>query len=1142
MTNFFGGGGRKTAPTPPATQLRVQTAVAGTPIPIGWGTNRIAPNLIYYNDFLATEVQQSSGGGKGSGSGGGGKGGGGGTQTNYSATVVCGLCEGPILGVGTQVGSTAAVSGNVFGSQNNNLFFNGFNNPITQATIKTLISQILTSTTTSPIGNGVWVSGNISSLAALNFALFTGSYTQTAWSFVMTNHPNDARAYRGVAYVAAAPFNLHTSPELPALNFEVMFGFLEPSNTTLDANPRDIIVDFLTNNKYGLQFPSSRIGDTNLVTLYNYCQSVGIWMSPILSAQKDANSFMQDILYGCVAEAVWSNGQLKVVPYYDSPVSGHGASFTPNLSPIYDLTDDDFQAGGNNSYSSPVIVTIKAVADIYNNVKVQYLDRNFNYAGAAGSTPDYNPTVVEVKDDALIQQYTLRARDTKQLDLFCYGPAAQQCALLQLGREQVITTYQFSLGAKFVLLEPMDLVTLTDVALGLSRKLVRIKEITENQDYTLTFLAEDMLIGSASSPLFGAQAGSGFVLNSNIDPGVTLQPFFFEPTDQLAGGLEVWMAVTGVNLATWGGANVYVSYDGINYQFSGQQLGPTRMGVTTATLPPVTQATSPPTIDSSSTLPINLTESGSQLISATQADLLGFATLCYVGGEFLAYRDATPTGANSYNLTTLNRAGYGTTPQTVPSGTTFVRIDAGVFRIPFTQDRIGQTLFIKLVNFNHYGAGPQTLASVSPYTYTIVGTALVSPLPDVQNFTTNYQSNITLFAWDEIRDFRNPIDYEIRRGATWDSAQVIGRYLHPNVPAIGSSVGGTLYLIKAHCQPISGLDVYSADAATISIVSGSSVIPLNIVKSFDEFSGVTGILTGTFGGSAYNNNGTIETFGTGDLYAVPDLYGLLDFYNFAFGSVPSDVYTIPNVYIIPDFYFINTSLVVTGTYTAPTSHFINVGRVVGCLVDVSWVSEGIPIGQNIFSWTDVFSITDIFSTSANVFISAFPNINVSSDGVFDGDVFAITDIYTVPDIYQFSITSTGWRRYRAGFYVGRSFAMQMFLQSVDPNTIAAVSAFSYAVHIPSRIDHYIGLATPSSPGGVTVTFTSDGSLVAAAFNGGPGGGPSVPGLPTWQATITNEMAGDLLTVTALSLSSAIVTTTNAGSPVARTVNIEFAGY
>src|SRR5882672_788707 len=130
MTNFFGGGGRQTDTTPPATQLRVQTAVQGTPIPIGWGANRIAPNLIYYADFIATQVQQSSGGGKGSGTGGGGKGGGGSTQTNYTATVVCGLCEGPILGVGTQAGSTLAVSGGSPASQTNNLFFNGYNNPI----------------------------------------------------------------------------------------------------------------------------------------------------------------------------------------------------------------------------------------------------------------------------------------------------------------------------------------------------------------------------------------------------------------------------------------------------------------------------------------------------------------------------------------------------------------------------------------------------------------------------------------------------------------------------------------------------------------------------------------------------------------------------------------------------------------------------------------------------------------------------------------------------------------------------------------------------------------------------------------------------------------------------------------------------
>ncbi len=853
-----------------------------------------------------------------------------------------------------------------------------------------------------------------------------------------------------------------------------------------------------------------------------------MWMSPVLVTQQSAQAFLQDVLYGAVAEAVWSNGQLKVIPYWDGAVSGNGASFTPNLSPIYDLADDDFQPGDNNNYSTPVVVTLKAVKDIYNNVKIQYTDRQNSY----------NPTVVEAKDDASIQQFTLRARDTKQLDMFCFAFSAQQCAFLQLGREQVLTTYQITLPAKFVLLEPMDLVTLTDSHLGLSRKLVRIKEISENQDYTLTMIAEDMLIGAASPPLFGQQAGSGFVLNTNVDPGVTLQPFFFEPTDALAGDLEVWMAVSPQNLTTWGGCNVYVSYDGTNYAFVGQQLGPTRMGVTTAFFPAITLNSSPPTIDSFNTVSVDLAESGSQLLTATHADLLAFASLFYLNGEFLAYQDATPTGANSYNLTTLNRGGYGTTPQSAPSGSTFVRIDQGIFRILFTQDRIGQVLFIKLVNFNHYGAGPQTLASVSPYAYTIQGTALVSPLPDVQNFTTNYQSNITLFAWDEVKDFRNPIDYEIRRGADWDSGQVIGRYLHPNVPAIGLTPVPTFYLIKAHCTPVTGLDVYSSDAARISI--SGAVIPLNIVKSFDEFSPSTGVLTGTFSGSAYNNNGVIETSGNGDLYAVPDIYALLDWYNFDFGITPSNVYTIPDIYQVSDIYFlqgvIDTSI---GFYTIPTSHFIDVGRSVGCLIDVSWVSEGIPISQNIFAWTDIFSITDIFASFSNAFIKTWPNINVSQDGVFDGDVFAITDIYAVPDIWLSSTTSTGWQRWRAGFYIGKAFAFQMYLESDDPNTIASVSAFTYAVHIVERIDHFIGKSITA--GGITLTFTPDGSATPAAFNGGPGGNPTTPGLPVWQATITNEVAGDVLTVSALSLSSAFVKVTNAGD-VTRTCNLEFAGY
>src|SRR5882672_9074460 len=509
MTSLFGGSPRASTPNPPATSLRVQTSVQGTPIPVGWGTGRLAGNLIYYADFRSIQVQQAQqGGGKGTGGGGSGKQGGGQEQTVYYTTVMMGLCEGPIVGVGT-----------------------------------------------------VWNSKNITSLGALNFSLFTGSYAQTAWGYVVSAHPGDARANRGIAYIAAAPFNLGASPDLPALNIEVKFGFFAPG-APQDANAKDIIVDSATNDKYGIGFPLDRFGDGDLygvpdiyaltdwygvvlTPLYAYGQAAGIWMSPVLTQQKAYSAFLSDILYGLVAEAVWSGGKLKVVPYYDSTISGNGYTYVPNLSPLFDLADDDFLPSGN-SYESPVVVRLKQTADTYNKVTVKY----------PGRANAYNPTVAEAKDDASIQDIGLRSRDPKQVDVFALDSSATTCSHLQLGREQVKATFEFTLVHKYVLLEPMDLVTVTDPAMRLSRKLVRIKEITENpDDASFSMIAEDMLVGSASPPLYGVQVNTGFVPDYNADPGVTNTPFFFEPSDPLTGpgskGLEVWAGITGVNPAAW---------------------------------------------------------------------------------------------------------------------------------------------------------------------------------------------------------------------------------------------------------------------------------------------------------------------------------------------------------------------------------------------------------------------------------------------------------------------------------------------------------------------------------------------------------------------------------------------------------------
>src|SRR6201996_4827708 len=85
--------------------LQLQSSAYGKVIPIVYGTTRIAPNLIWYGDFVATPhtSNSSSGGGKGGVTGGGGGKGGGGsgsTTYTYSAAVALGLCEGPIAGIG----------------------------------------------------------------------------------------------------------------------------------------------------------------------------------------------------------------------------------------------------------------------------------------------------------------------------------------------------------------------------------------------------------------------------------------------------------------------------------------------------------------------------------------------------------------------------------------------------------------------------------------------------------------------------------------------------------------------------------------------------------------------------------------------------------------------------------------------------------------------------------------------------------------------------------------------------------------------------------------------------------------------------------------------------------------------------------
>lgn len=686
--------GTQATQSPAISGLSIQTSAEGQALSLVYGTTRISPNLIWYGDFVAIPKSSNpSGTGKGGvGGGGGGKGGGGTVSYIYQTAVAMALCEGPITGIGA-----------------------------------------------------VWADKNQTTLAALGLSIFTGPYPQSPWGYLTANHPGQDLGYNGVAYVAGAAYQLGNSAQLPNHAFEIQ-GVLQGVAGTPDADPSLVITDLLSNAHYGAGFPVSRIGD--LSAYQNYCYALGLFISPAYTDQTQASSILDDLATNTNSAFVWTSGLLTLVPYGDQVLMGNGKTFTPVLTAQFDLTDDDFLENqgstGSSTSSDPVLMTRTRPADALNSIKLEWLDRS----------NQYSPAIAEAKDQAAIDLYGRRQSSTREGHLFCSAAPANLSVSLQLQRELVRNIYTFTLGGWAIRLDPMDVVTLTDSFLGLVQQPVRITEITENDDGTLTFVAEELLLGTGTAGSRSAQTGTGFAANYNDPPPDTNAPILFAAPVSLAqNGLEIWLAASGDD--NWGGCEVLVSSDDTTYRDVGRVTGASRQGVLTATLP---IGSDPDTTD---TLAVDLSMSGGELLSGTQQDADLAHTLCYVDGELVSYETATLTGANQYSLGTyLRRGQFGTAIAAHVAGAPFARLDDGIFKLAYTADQIGQEIFIKLPAFNVYGGGLQSEASVTAFPITLPA----PPLPgNVPNFSAVQNGEVVNFAWGLVPD--NAIaEFDLRYG------------------------------------------------------------------------------------------------------------------------------------------------------------------------------------------------------------------------------------------------------------------------------------------------------------------------------------------------------------------------------------------
>lgn len=962
MGGLFGGTAQQSQASqqPAAAGLQIQTSTYGMILPVAFGATKIAPNIYWYGDFYSQIVNTggTSPGGKGGGTSGGGKGGGGGTtETDYFASVLMGLCAGPIAGVGR-----------------------------------------------------IWQSKEETTLAASGFSLLSGNYGQAPWGYLTSAHPDQADPYSGVACIAGN-LALGTSASLPNNNVEVFALAYGSSTTGPDADASVVVSTILTHSDIGAGF--TRLGDLSLVQ--SYTLAAGLVISPAYTDQTTAADALAEIADLCNFEFVWSQGLLTAVPYGDAPLAGNGAVYTPPAAPLFDLDDDDFQPYGQGE--DPVQLTRKRGSDVYNQVTLEYLDRTNQYA----------PVPISRQNDAYIQQFGLNAETTTTAHIFGTAAAAQVAANLRLQKQAIANSYRFKTDLRYIVLDPMDLITITDGGLGFTRKWVRVMSITL-QDDELEIEVEEYLAGTNSAPLYQITVPDRFAHDFNVAPGAINPPVIFEPPDQLAGGLQVWAAVSGAS-GNWGGCEVWAATDDVTYRLVDTIKGGARMGVLTAPL--VASATG---VDDANTLAVDLSQSRAALSSGSAADASSLITLCYVGNaagaELLAYENADLTGSNRYALTHLIRGAYATANAVHAAGDSFVRLDNGILEIPYDQSQVGATLHLKFLSFNVYGGAKQQLSDVPSYPYKLKGSALLSPLPDVAGLTTVHQAELTLLGWSPVVDFR-AVDYEIRYGADPLTGQILGRT--PNATSPLQAGDGT-YWLAAHSEPLPGIHVYSA--AWTEIVVAGAVLVSNVIATFDEGgAGWIGTTTGSLGVVA----GALElgTGGAADILADPDFLGTADvlFYGGAAAA---------------------------GVYTAPAANVVDKGRAVASLVGMSFAAQGVGIHDDVLGNPDFLGISDLLDAGLAANIMVQPQIGLSDDGI-----------------------AWAWQNWQPGSYSSRFLWARLLVASIDEQTQAIVTSFKWFVDVPDREDVFTAIDCPAS-GGLAVAFSAGlQGNPAADFNAAP---------------------------------------------------------
>lgn len=563
---------------------------------------------------------------------------------------------------------------------------------------------------------GMTLSGSVNTSAGEYFVLGDYSYIPQLYQFsTFYGYMAEFRFTLGNSrYTGTYPSGTYV-PQSTPFTLTVLVGTGEA-----DVNPWAIVQDLLTNAIYGCAFPAAYLDPMN--NFYLCCEASYYKCSPMIDSQRAAHEILKEIIDIGVAEAIWSGGLLKVIPYADgnaSRTAGYDATVlytapSSSYTPQYVITDDQFL---DQEHDDPVKVTRIAAVDA----------KNILTAGCVNRSNAYQPYGVQVIDQAHFDNYGARPMPNLDIPMVTIPQIASDIARLALNRAQYQrNTYEFTLGWAYCLLEPMDLIEINDAAIGLSNAVVRIKKIEEDEEGNLKFTCEDYIPNLYNSPTYGATASPASVVtqaintgaNSGSSPSNTNAPMLWQPPYSMTPGgntPQLWVGISGGS--NWGGAAMYISVDGGDtYSFFTNITTSIQQGVLTAAFP---VGSDPDTTD---TLSVNLTECSGSLTSVVDGSADLQTTLTLVDGELICFSTATLTTQYNYNCTTYTRRGQngtGIAPHAIGGTFNYLGTTQNVYKMNISTSYAGLTLYFKFASVNAQGGSQQPLQTLPAYTATV---------------------------------------------------------------------------------------------------------------------------------------------------------------------------------------------------------------------------------------------------------------------------------------------------------------------------------------------------------------------------------------------------------------------------------------